>query len=484
MKRNMRSLFSCPAMALVLVLMASGCTDKSTQGQNAPSDGVVLRTSVSTPALLGSVDYVRLSVTGPGMAPISLDSRTDEEIEFDGASIRVVVTIDYGTDRTFVLEAVQVSVGNIATEVVIYRGEQTVSVLPNRLTTVNLVLEPTVPLVRFQPRRIEGESGKPFSVDVLVANVDSLTSILLEFDCNNSDTVQILSAEPAEELVAAVGSDLVFTARYQLDATVFRVNVARVSGYAPIVDAEGNRRLCTIFFGSTADTAALPDSLETPLTVSVLSAAKPGAASPVIITDEIYTDEAAIHLSLLQDRVVTFADPDVEAAVRSKIEHGPGDIMLFDVLWLADLSLDEVAAEDLGGLENLASLRILWLDSCGAIDLSPLSGLTRLTELKAASNGLTDISPLGGLTNLYTLDLQNNSITNLQPLSRLTKLIRLNLAYNQITDIYPLVENTEFGLYDTLYILGNTGVTGDDTQLGYIATLRTRGVTVYDQIVR
>jgi Leucine-rich repeat (LRR) protein len=220
------------------------------------------------------------------------------------------------------------------------------------------------------------------------------------------------------------------------------------------------------------------------LTVSVLSAAKPGAASPVIITDEIYTDEAAIHLSLLQDRVVTFADPDVEAAVRSKIEHGPGDIMLFDGLWLADLSLDEVAAEDLGGLENLASLRILWLDSCGAIDLSPLSGLTRLTELKAASNGLTDISPLGGLTNLYTLDLQNNSITNLQPLSRLTKLIRLNLAYNQITDIYPLVENTEFGLYDTLYILGNTGVTGDDTQLGYIATLRTRGVTVYDQIVR
>jgi hypothetical protein len=470
MKRNMRSLFSVMAIALPLVIAIAGCTDKSIQGQGMPDNGVVLRTTFTTPALLGSVTFVRLTVSGSEIATKVLDSRYPDSnaarggtLDFDGSAIYAALDIDCGVDRVFVIEAVYVSpVGAAATEVVIYRGEQTVSVFPNRQTAVNLVMEPAVPLVRFMPRRIEGEAGRPFAVDILVAGIDSLTSIQLQLNFD-PDSLEIIKTEPSEELVAAVPDGLIFTARWELDAQYYRITVATGDSYDLIVDAAGNRRLCTVYLNSPIDTTqGALDSLEISLSDSVISAVKPGAASPVIITDQVYTDEATIHLGLLQNRIITFDDPDVEAAVRNKIEHGPGDIMLFDVLWLADLSLDEVAAEDLGGLENLASLEILWISYCHATDLSPVSGLVRLTHLLAQGDSLTDISPLAGLTNLQTLDL----------------------SYNQISDIYPLVSNPGLGTGDTLYIMGNAGVTGDDTQLGYIATLRNRGVTVYEMIGR
>jgi len=160
--------------------------------------------------------------------------------------------------------------------------------------------------------------------------------------------------------------------------------------------------------------------------------------------------------SFKTEEIVTFPDPNLEAAIRAAIDKPTGDIYRSDLEALTSLSATSQSIADLTGLEYCTNL--LNLDLGGNLYIS-------------------DISVLGDLTNLQTLDLHANQINGISALTGLTNLWNLGLGSNQISDISPLVANVGIGGGDEIYLQGNPLST--DSLNIYIPELQARGVAVY-----
>ncbi len=150
---------------------------------------------------------------------------------------------------------------------------------------------------------------------------------------------------------------------------------------------------------------------------------------------------AILAPAVSQAAIVTFPDPNLEAAIRAAISKPTGDILDTDLVGVGFTTLNAFGAgiSDLTGLEYCTDLMMLYLDRNYSIsDLSPLSGLTSLTNLSLYYNSISDLSPLSGLTSLTRLDLYGNSISDLSPMSALTSLSLLELGANSINNLSPL----------------------------------------------
>ena len=124
-----------------------------------------------------------------------------------------------------------------------------------------------------------------------------------------------------------------------------------------------------------------------------------------------------IHVSVVKaDSVVTFPDPNLEAAIRQAISKPTGDIYQSDLTSLTTLSAESLGIVDLTGLEHCTSLGDLYLSSNQINDISPLSGLTSLTDLSLYSNQISDIEPLvnnTGIASGDTVDLRANPLSSI-----------------------------------------------------------------------
>jgi len=158
--------------------------------------------------------------------------------------------------------------------------------------------------------------------------------------------------------------------------------------------------------------------------------------------------------------VVTFPDPNLEAAIRDAIGKPEGDIYQSDLEGLTELHASVRGIADLTGLEyctnlsrlhlyrnqisdisplsGLTNLQRLWLDENEISDISPITGLTNIQVLFLGKNRISDISSLSNFTELWWLDLRDNKVDNLSSLSSLTSLIGLWIADNYVNDISPL----------------------------------------------
>ncbi|MBA7603493.1 hypothetical protein ES703_10604 [subsurface metagenome] len=188
--------------------------------------------------------------------------------------------------------------------------------------------------------------------------------------------------------------------------------------------------------------------------------------------------------------VVTFPDPNVEAAIREAIGKPTGDIYRSDLEALTELHASDKGISDLTGLEycvnlqelclegnlignlqplaNLINLHSLDLDDNEISDSSPLSSLINLAVLKLGYNQIDNLSSLSSLTNLTELHLMNNEINDVSPLSSLTNLSRLWLTNNQISQISSLSSLTSL----TYLMLGNNEI-GDISPLVPLSNLNT-----------
>lgn len=176
--------------------------------------------------------------------------------------------------------------------------------------------------------------------------------------------------------------------------------------------------------------------------------------------------------------VITFADDQVEAAVR--LLYGldaTGDIHCADVqqpitssqnefgqetsnvLYLSRCGDDVDSIRSLEGLQNLTRLVRLELACNGLTDLGPLRGMTSLVELNLDENDVNDLSPLAALTNLEVLGLYGNEVEELSPLSGLTKLRNLYASSNRIKDVTPLENLTAL---EQLWLFRNCRAETDD----------------------
>jgi Leucine-rich repeat (LRR) protein len=143
------------------------------------------------------------------------------------------------------------------------------------------------------------------------------------------------------------------------------------------------------------------------------------------------------------DPVVTFPDPNLEAAIREAIDKPIGDIYQSELEDLTEFSAEQGGIVNITGLEHCTNLRSLDLSLNHIIsDISPLASLTSLIELNLGSNEIGDISLLASFINLTLLDLGYNQIGDISPLANLTSLTSLSLSDNQISDISPLANLT------------------------------------------
>jgi len=173
---------------------------------------------------------------------------------------------------------------------------------------------------------------------------------------------------------------------------------------------------------------------------------------------------------------VTFADSNLEVAIREAINKPEGAIYLSDLESLTNLVASQRGISDISGLEYCSDLLDLMLTDNNISDISPISGLTRLESLVITDNNVSDISPLAGLTSLNWLDLVQNNISDISPLAGLTSLDWLPLGGNNISDISPLVMNSGLSEGDFIHLGGNP--LSDESVNVYIPQLLERGVNV------
>ena len=203
---------------------------------------------------------------------------------------------------------------------------------------------------------------------------------------------------------------------------------------------------------------------------------------------------ACLHVS----SAVTFADPNLEAAVREAVDIPEGPISRGDLQALTRLDAYDRNIKRLAGLEHCIGLTFLDLGRNQISDISPLVGLTSLTRLWLCDNQISDISPVAilssltfldlgfnqisdissvaDLTSLTDLHLTSNRISDISHLVGLTDLVSLQLAFNQISDISPLIDNA--GLDEGAQVLLAENPLSPDSINTYIPLLEARGVDV------
>jgi Leucine-rich repeat (LRR) protein len=133
--------------------------------------------------------------------------------------------------------------------------------------------------------------------------------------------------------------------------------------------------------------------------------------------------------------VVTFADANLELAVRTEINKPSGNLQNTDLVGVGFTSLRAASLHN----QNLSGL-----EYC-----------TDLTHLELYGNNISDISVLASLTKLRDIYLWNNQIVDITPLTDLVQLKYVFLYNNLIQDILPLFLNTGLGAGDIVNLSGN-----------------------------
>ena len=171
---------------------------------------------------------------------------------------------------------------------------------------------------------------------------------------------------------------------------------------------------------------------------------------------EVTTTSSLVETSM--SGIVTFADPVLEAMIRSAMGKPEGEITFAETQGVTRMDLNDslqrqlsefTPITNLDGLEAFTNLESLDLSQNAVTDISPLAGLTKLTALSLAGNPVMDVEPLAKLTNLKLLILSNCQAQDYSALSHLINLQVLWLDNSTISDVSPLVSLTNL---QTLYL--------------------------------
>ncbi|MBE3070755.1 MAG: leucine-rich repeat domain-containing protein [Planctomycetes bacterium] len=176
--------------------------------------------------------------------------------------------------------------------------------------------------------------------------------------------------------------------------------------------------------------------------------------------------------------VVTFADPNLEAAVRDQLGIvPPTPVTTADMLAMQHVNAYARDIQDLSGIENARNVQSVALFQNRIADLSPLTGLTSITVLSLEQNRIQSIAPLAPLTNMVDLNVTSNQIDDISAVAFMVGVWRLTLDHNRIRSLSPvsgLTGNLEF-------LTAGDNLIEDLSPLSGLLRLRT--VTLYDNRV-
>ena len=131
---------------------------------------------------------------------------------------------------------------------------------------------------------------------------------------------------------------------------------------------------------------------------------------------------------------VQFAAPAVEAAVRLRLAQPEGPLDGAALLSITDLSPIGGEVNDLGGVECLTNLKVLWLHEGELKSLAPLAGLAELASVSFSFNQVTSLAPLNGKPKLRVVSASDNAIETLDDLELpMAECGELNLVDNPLS---------------------------------------------------
>ncbi len=177
---------------------------------------------------------------------------------------------------------------------------------------------------------------------------------------------------------------------------------------------------------------------------------------------------------------LVWESPEVEAAVRQKLQKPAGELRRADLARLRSLNLSQIRLDELDPclFALTPQLKELFLGRGEVTDLSALEGLRQLESLRLSLNPITELAPLAGMTRLDRVDLAHTQIRDLSPLAGLTNLTELLLDDTPVSDVTPLAKLEKL----EVLVLKNTQVKDLSPLRGLKAlkTLDIRGAPVDD----
>ncbi len=181
---------------------------------------------------------------------------------------------------------------------------------------------------------------------------------------------------------------------------------------------------------------------------------------------------------------MTFADPALEAAVRTALGIPSGDLTNSAVLGVTVLSVNYAGVASASGIEHCLNLASFNAEGCSIQDVAPFAALPALTQLNLYNNPVTNAPALEPLTLLTSLALRLNSATDLSFLSGMTDLNGLSLRGAGVTALPSLaaLDNLEYlGLVETSLV--SLGFLDDIGQQLYSLVLDgTTGISDYSKL--
>ncbi len=135
-------------------------------------------------------------------------------------------------------------------------------------------------------------------------------------------------------------------------------------------------------------------------------------------------------------------DPDLEAALRLKLQKDKGELTKADLRRLTSLNLSQTKVRqlDICLFPYMTNLKELFLGPGDLDDLSPIANSTKLETLRASLNQVSDLSPLANMTKMDRLDLGRTQVKDLTPLKGMTALTELVIDSTPVEDLTPLSE--------------------------------------------
>lgn len=259
---------------LAVFLSIVGCEKKIVNDESTSVVSVAIDAKALSPGAASAIDRYELVVEGSDFGTIIVP------MERQGSTLFVTAEVPVGRNRRFSARAYQ-------KDVLLYRGDQTIDVIPRAPIVLNLVLAPVAPMLNITPHMQNYLMGDSFYVDVNVFNIDSLSGISFIFTINfspcNIDTVTIADQYNPDSVGMSylIGYDTVY------------VDINPRNTAYPIVDARGNAHLATIGLGSYNDWG--PDTATVVMQVTAMSLYSSGG-SPFPI-DALYYDNAEVLLT-------------------------------------------------------------------------------------------------------------------------------------------------------------------------------------------
>jgi hypothetical protein len=497
-------------LACVVVAFPFGCSEKVVN-EPTPAFGnanivINIQRAPEDPEQL--VSTYRLTVTAPDMDTVVAILNM-----VGGQYVVGEVEVPVGDRRRFVLEGLR----GLEIPIVLYRGETVANVRPGTILELRIDLKPVAPMARLSPVNVHVPAEGAFTLDLKLYNMPQISEFAVLLDWEEL-YLRFGTAHPGSRM----GDHVIISVWYPMESpTPVLVHVRDTTG-ASIVDANGNAHLAGLDFQSMVWVGEVPF----PALIQPVSAEAVGLEGDTLTQGDFYVDGAHAMITPVADRLVMFPDPVLDSEIR-RVNELPttGNIYLSDVVGMTYLNVGDLGVANLDGVQNLSNLsqlHVSW-NPLGNEDLAYVSGLTRLRYLYCEDIALTDISALAGLTGLRSLNISvnfiddisavagmtdmlwfsattdsladlsplanldqlryvyvgDNQITDLSPLQNLPNLYRLELHDNLISDVGPLVANEGLADGDVVTLWGNpVAITNDPVQIGYIDSLRTRGVDV------